>query len=96
MFIMANRNINLPNMDHSEVCKVARGFVGNIPDHFAKTPYFKALVRDGKIVVPKSTADKAVQGAREKADKALMESDTAVRTAAQGEAETSQRADNQE
>ena len=81
MFIMSTRNICLPNEDHSDTHRVNRGFVGNIPDQFAKTPYFKALVRDGKIVVPKSTADKPVQAAKEAADKALEEAEEAARKA---------------
>lgn len=81
MFIMSNRNINLPNKDHSEFHRVERGFVGNIPDQFAKTAYFKELVKAGKIALVKSTADKDARKAKEAADKALEEAEEAARKA---------------
>lgn len=63
MFIVANRNIILPSADGSQSIRVERGFMGNIPDWAAKTPYFNALVKDGKIAVPKSKKDKDIRNA---------------------------------
>lgn len=63
MFIVANRNIILPSADGSQSVRVERGFMGAIPDWAAKTPYFNALVKDGKIAVPKSKKDKDIRGA---------------------------------
>lgn len=66
MFIVAKRNILLPNGDWSQSYAVARGFMGEIPDWAAKTDYFSALVRDGKIEVPASKKDADVAQALEK------------------------------
>ena len=63
MFIMARRNIELPSSDSTQIHRVAKGFVGDIPDWAADTAYFRALVEDGKIVVPASTKDKDLNGA---------------------------------
>ena len=64
MFITANRNIVLPSADGTRRFKVERVFVGNIPDWAAKTAYFAALVKDGKIIAPKSKKDKDLEGAK--------------------------------
>lgn len=66
MFIMAKRNIELPSPDNSRKHKVEKGFIGNIPDWAADTPYFRALVEDGKIVVPASSKDKDILEAEDK------------------------------
>lgn len=71
MFIKANRNIVLPSSDGSATHFVPRDFVGHVSDHFCRTPYFDALVKDGKIVLPASTKDKAVDTAAEAGEKAL-------------------------
>lgn len=73
MFIKASRNIELPAPDGSAIHFVPRDFMGNVPDHFCQTPYFDALVKDGKIVLPSSTKDKAVDTAVEDGDKVLDE-----------------------
>lgn len=65
MFIAAKRNLILPSKNGSNTYEVARGFVGNIPDWAADTPYFEALVKDGKISVPKSHKDKDLAAAEE-------------------------------
>ncbi len=66
MFIMAKRNIILPSPDGAQQHRVERGFVGEIPDWAAKTRYFDKLVKEGKIVLPDSHADKDLQDAEEK------------------------------
>lgn len=65
MFILSKRNIILPSSDGHETIRVARDFVGEIPDWATKTDYFKMLVKDGKIV-PTGTTDKDIQKAAEK------------------------------
>ena len=65
MFIMARRSIELPSKDNTQVHPVAKDFIGNIPDWAADTPYFQALVADGKIVVPASTGDKDLAAAED-------------------------------
>ena len=66
MFVMAKRNLLLPSPDGSRKHKVSRGFIGEIPEWAAATPYFRSLVADGKISVPESTRDKDMQTADEK------------------------------
>lgn len=66
MFIAAKRNILLPSPDGSRTHFVGRGFVGEIPGWAAQTPYFQALVKDGKIVLPESGKDKDLRQAEEK------------------------------
>lgn len=73
MFILANRNIELPTPDWSERYTVRRGFLGDVPDRFCQTSYFDALVRDGKIVLPASHEDKSVDAAAESGEKVLEE-----------------------
>lgn len=65
MFIMAKRNIELPSADGSQRHKVTRGFIGDIPDWACDTPYFRALVADGKLVVPDSKKDSDIAAASE-------------------------------
>lgn len=65
MFIMAKRNIELPSADGLQKHKVARGFIGEIPDWACDTPYFQALVKDGKIVIPASKKDSDIAAAGE-------------------------------
>ena len=66
MFILANRNIILPSAKGEQSFQVKRGFIGEIPDWAADTPYFQALVKDGKIVLPESKKDKDLQEAADK------------------------------
>ncbi len=63
MFILSKRNIELPSPDGSAKHRVDKGFVGSIPDWAADTAYFRALVKDGKIVVPESKKDKDLAAA---------------------------------
>lgn len=65
MFVLSHRNIRLPSPDGKSSFFIARGYVGEIPDWAADTPYFRALVADGKISVPASTRDKDTQAAAE-------------------------------
>lgn len=69
MFVVSRKNIIIPSPDGKTKYALAKGYMGTVPDWVAKTGYFKALVADGKIVVPKSKADAAV----DKADKAAAE-----------------------
>lgn len=64
MFIMSKRNLIIPC--GAEKFSAPAGYVGNIPDCFAETPYFKALVADGKIVITADISDKSLQAAEEK------------------------------
>lgn len=65
MFIMSKRNIELPSPDGRRRHAVKKGFIGDIPDWAAGTPYFRALVKDGKIVVPDSKKDIDISAAAE-------------------------------
>lgn len=50
-----------------------------MPEEFTKTDYFSALVKDGKIVVSGSTADKELVRVKETADKKLSATENAKR-----------------
>lgn len=65
MFIAAKRNVILPSADGTESFRVQRGFVGDIPDWAGKTPYFEALVKDGKLSIPESRKDRDIAEAEE-------------------------------
>ena len=65
MFVMVKRNVILPSLDGKEKVNVKRDFIGDIPDWAAQTPYFAALVKEGKITVPESYKDKDTQNAAE-------------------------------
>ena len=58
MFVLSKRNIILPAPDGSAAVRLRTGMMETVPDWAAETPYFKALVRDGKIV-PTDTSDKS-------------------------------------
>ena len=57
MNIFSKRNIVIPGPS-GEKFRIKKGFIGPVPDWAAKTPYFQALQRDGKIV---SVAENTVQ-----------------------------------
>ena len=65
MFVLSTRNIVIPAPDGSAAVRLARGQMSTVPDWAADTPYFKALVADGKLV-PSGTSDKEEQRAAEK------------------------------
>ena len=65
MFVLSKRNLLLPSADGAEVFKVRRGWMGEVPDWAAQTDYFRALLRDGKLI-PTQTTDRALQQAAEK------------------------------
>lgn len=60
MFILSNRNIVLTTRNGDEAHAIPRGFLGEVPDRFCDTPYFRVLVKDGKIVIPASRKDKDI------------------------------------
>lgn len=65
MFIYSKRNVIIPAPDGSRNLWVKAGFIGEIPDWAGETPYFQALVKDGKITLPQSRKDKDTQKADE-------------------------------
>lgn len=79
MFVMSTRNIIIPSPDGKESVRIRRGEMGPVPAWAAKTAYFKALVKDGKIVVSDSRKDrdqeKARRAAEEDAHRATEEPD---------------------
>ena len=66
MFIFSRNHVRLPSKDGSLSFDVPRGYIGEVPEWAADTKYFRALVADGKISLPKSTADKDVVPETEK------------------------------
>lgn len=66
MFIASKCNVIIPSPDGTEAFPIPSGYVGAVPAWVAKTAYFQALVRDGKIGVPNSRKDSDVEKARGK------------------------------
>lgn len=64
MFIVSKRNIILPGPDGHKF-RIPKDYMGEAPAWAAKSDYFKALVKDGKIVISKSKKDKDIQAAEE-------------------------------
>jgi hypothetical protein len=64
MLVLSKRNIIIPAPDGSTAVRRA-GLMEIVPDWAVKTPYFQALVADGKIV-PSGRSDKEAQAASEK------------------------------
>ena len=62
MFIYCKRNLILPSADGTVKKQLKKEFIGEIEDVFCRTPYFSALVADGKIIVTGKT-DKALDQA---------------------------------
>ena len=65
MLVLSKRNIIIPAPDGSASVRLRAGLMETVPDWAAKTPYFQALVADGKIV-PSDRSDKSAQAASEK------------------------------
>lgn len=65
MFIYSKRNVIIPAPDNSRNLFIKSGFAGDVPDWAGATPYFQALVKDGKITVPASHRDRDTQKADE-------------------------------
>ena len=65
MLVLSKRNIVIPAPDGSTSVRLRAGLMETVPDWAAETPYFKALVADGKIV-PSGRSDKEAQAASEK------------------------------
>lgn len=63
MFVVSKRNIIVPSQDSSKEFCLYKNFMGEVPAWVSKTPYFKSLVNDGKIVVSKSKKDADVDAA---------------------------------
>lgn len=65
MFILSKRSIIIKSDDGSARYKIAKDYIGPVPDWVTKTAYYKELVTDGKIV-PTSGKDKDLDKAAEK------------------------------
>lgn len=61
MFIYSKRNVVIPAPDGSRSLFIKAGTLGEIPDWVGESPYFQALVKDGKITLPESHKDKDLQ-----------------------------------
>lgn len=65
MFIVTNQALLFVGQD-GEKFRVPNGYMGNAPEWVEKTRQFSELVKDGKIVVSKSSSDKDLGKAVEK------------------------------
>lgn len=66
MVIFSKRNIIIPSPDGKIKKFIPKNFVGKVEGWVSSTPYFADLVKDGKIVITESTADKELDKAEEK------------------------------
>ncbi len=71
MFILSRRNVILPSKDGSKSLLVKSGSLVEVPDFFCDTPYFHALVKDGKVAIPAGKKDSEVIKADEESSKKL-------------------------
>lgn len=65
MVVLSKRNIIIPAPDGKTKKFITKDYIGEVEKWVTETDYFKALVKDGKIVVT-STADKELDKAAEK------------------------------
>lgn len=63
MFVVSKRNIIVPNQDRSVEFHIPKDFMGEVPAWVSESPYFKSLVKDGKVIVSKSKKDSDVDAA---------------------------------
>lgn len=68
MFIAVKRNVLLPDKNGARKKFLARSYVGELSEDF-DTPYFRALVKDGDIVLTESHSDKVLVPEMDKAPK---------------------------
>lgn len=73
MFVLAKRNIVLPNADRTEMLLLHKDAFEDVPEQFTRTAYFAELVNDGKIVVPETRKDKDIETANTISDNVLAE-----------------------
>lgn len=66
MVILCKRNVMIPASDKSTYKYIPKNYIGEIDKWVTETPYFGALVADGKIVITQSTKDKIIDKAVEK------------------------------
>lgn len=59
MFVAVKRNVLLPSKDWGRKKFLPLSYVGELDDEF-DTSYFRALVRDGDIVLTESHSDKVL------------------------------------
>lgn len=74
MFIISKRNIKIRRAD-GEVFRIAKEFVGNIPEDVAKHPLIQSAIACGWIATPDTGADKELIKADAKAAAKAAESD---------------------
>lgn len=81
MFVVSKRNIIVPSQDGAREFPLPKGFMGEVPAWVSKSPYFKSLVNDGKVIVSKSKKDSDVAAAVEKTKSTADNKSGAVETA---------------
>ena len=59
-FVYSRGNIILKG-PNGERCRLKAGIIGPVPEWAVNTPYFEALVKDGKIVVTAGKKDSAIE-----------------------------------
>lgn len=62
MFVVSRRSIILPGPD-GEKFRMPRDYMGPVPDWAESSPYLRALVKDGKVVLSDSSCDTDIDAA---------------------------------
>lgn len=76
MFIISKRNLVIPSDDGSQRLTLAKDYIGPVPDWVAQTRYFKALVKDGKIILSRTPSDKELLAGLEATQETPVEEET--------------------
>lgn len=74
MFIVSKKNFKLRYPDGT-VYRIARDYMGEIPEHAANHPLVRLAIKDGSIVTPEGKKDKQVEKAAEVAEATAKEYD---------------------
>lgn len=73
MVVVSKRNILFTAPDKVTKYRLARNYMGPVPDWVTKLPYFSELVAAGKILIAKKPAEQKETKKSAKADKSEKE-----------------------
>ncbi len=86
MWVISKRNVFFKN-EADEVFGMPKEYMGDVPEWVTKTDFFKALVRDGLVIVTETTKDKEIQAKAEVAEKKEQEARSKAKAKAKAEEE---------
>ncbi len=73
--VLPRRNIVIPSPDGKASVRLKKDIMSTVPDWAPKTAYYKALVADGKLLIPNGRKDKAEEKARRAAGEVAKSED---------------------